>query len=172
MQRDLLIYLIEHAFESGEFHSLMNNLNAVDEAMWTQPLPNSLRTIGEIALHVGSSKIMYTHYAFEAGTLTWDSPEVEPWSPDKPPMRETVAWLRDAHRRLMAHVRSLSDDDLSEPRMANWGEEKETRWLLSTVLQHDIYHAGEINRIRSVLSGEDRWQWQIAVGIERGGSAG
>lgn len=167
MQRDLLVYLMDHAFESGEFHSLIGNLGDVDEAMWTQSLPNSLRTIGEIASHVGSSKVMYTHYAFEEGTLTWESPEVEPWPPDSPPMRETVAWLRDTHHRLMRHVRALSDDDLLQPRMANWGEEKETRWLLSTVLQHDVYHAGEINRIRSVLSGEDRWQWQIAVGIER-----
>jgi hypothetical protein len=82
-------------------------------------------------------------------------------------MADTVAWLHDIHRRLMGHVRGLSDEDLGQPRLANWGEEKETRWLLSTVLQHDVYHAGEINRIRSVLSGEDRWQWQIAVGMTR-----
>jgi len=35
------------------------------------------------------------------------------------------------------------------------------------MLQHDVYHAGEINRMRSTLSGEDRWQWQIDVGITR-----
>lgn len=51
--------------------------------------------------------------------------------------------------------------------MANWGEQKKTRWLLSTVMQHDVYHAGEVNRMRSALAGEDRWQWQIALGIER-----
>jgi hypothetical protein len=130
-------------------------------------LPNSLRTVGEIALHVGSSKVMYTNYAFEDRTPIWESREVEPWPPDHPPMADTIAWLNDTHRRLMGHVRGLSDEDLMQPRMANWGEEKETRWLLSTVLQHDVYHAGEINRIRSVLSGEDRWQWQIATGVDR-----
>ncbi|HVM29763.1 MAG TPA: DinB family protein [Candidatus Limnocylindrales bacterium] len=171
MQRDLLVYLMDHAFESGEFHSLMGNLSEVDEAMWTQPLPNSLRTIGEIALHLGSSKVMYTHYAFEDGTLTWESPEVEPWPPGSPPMTETVEWLRNTHRHLMTYVRALSDEELLKPRSANWGEEKQTRWLLSTLLQHDVYHAGEINRMRSVLSGEDRWQWQIEVGIEREPSA-
>lgn len=82
-------------------------------------------------------------------------------------MPDVLDWLRQTHAALMVHVRSLSDDELRQTRMANWGEEKETRWLLSTLLQHDVYHAGEINRMRSVLAGEDRWQWQIDLGIER-----
>ena len=82
-ERQLLVYLMDHAFETGEFHSLMGNLATVDEALWTRRLPESLRTIGEIAL------------------------------------------------------------------------------------QHHVYHAGEVNRMRSVLAGEDRWQWQIDLGIDR-----
>jgi len=163
-----VVYLLNHAFETGEFHGLMGNLRSVDVAMWTQPLPHSVRTIAEIALHVGSSKVMYTDYAFGSRSLTWESAEVEPWSPEEAPMSETIAWLREVHDSLIRHVRSLDDADLARPRMANWGEEKETRWLLSTLLQHDVYHAGEINRMRSILSGEDRWQWQIEVGIDRG----
>jgi hypothetical protein len=166
-QRDLLAYLMDQAFEANEFHSLMGNLGSVDSALWTRRLPNSLRTIGEIAVHVGSSKVMYTDYAFGSRSLSFGTPEVEPWSAEDPPMEATLAWLRSTHESLMAHVRSLSDKDLEKPRMANWGEEKETRWLLSTVLEHDVYRAGEINRMRSVLSGEDRWQWQIAIGMER-----
>lgn len=166
-QRDLLAYLMDQAFDGNEFHSLMGNLATVDASMWTRRLPNSLRTIGEIAMHVGSSKVMYTDHAFGSRSLTFDSPEVEPWPAEDAPMDEALAWLRSTHAALMAHVRSLSDDDLATPRMANWGEEKETRWLLSTVLEHDVYHAGEINRMRSLLSGEDRWQWQIAMGIDR-----
>ena len=61
---------------------------------------------------------------------------------------------------------ALSDDDLAQPRYANWGELRETRWLLSTLLQHDVYHAGEINHIRALLAGEDRWNWQIFEGID------
>jgi hypothetical protein len=77
-------------------------------------------------------------------------------------MQETIAWLREVHERLMAHVRAPTDAD-----MLACGWRTGTRWLLSTLLQHDVYHAGEINRMRSVLSGEDRWQWQIELGIER-----
>jgi hypothetical protein len=28
------------------------------------------------------------------------------------------------------------------------------------MLQHDLYHAGEINHLRSQLMGDDRWHWQ------------
>ena len=77
-----------------------------------------------------------------------------------------LPWLEEAHARLMVHVRSLTDADLGQPRHTHWGELKETRWLLSAVLQHDVYHAGEINRMRGLLSGEDRWQWQIDTGVD------
>ena len=55
--------------------------------------------------------------------------------------------------------RQLSEGDLADPRPANCGELKPTRWLISTILQHDTYHAGEINHIRSLLAGQDRWRW-------------
>jgi hypothetical protein len=29
--------------------------------------------------------------------------------------------------------------------MTNWGEWKETRRIITTMIQHDRYHAGEIN---------------------------
>ena len=39
------------------------------------------------------------------------------------------------------------------------------RFVWLQVIQHDTYHAGEINRMRSLLDGEDRWMWQIHAGI-------
>ena len=35
----------------------------------------------------------------------------------------------------------------------------ETRWLISTIAQHDVYHAGEVNHIRSILASNDGWRW-------------
>ena len=164
---DSIAYLLDQAFDRSEFHSLVRNLSEVDEEMWHARLPESVRTIGEIALHVGSCKVMYRDHAFGTAALAWESPEVEPWPARDAPMAEVVPWLRETHAALMSDVRHLSDDDLLQPRRANWGEMRETRWLLTTVAEHDTYHAGEINRMRTILSGEDRWQWQIELGIER-----
>jgi hypothetical protein len=42
---------------------------------------------------------------------------------------------------------------------ANLGELRPTRWLISTILRHDTYHAGEINHIRGLLVEDGRWRW-------------
>ena len=72
---------------------------------------------------------------------------------------ETIPWLTETHETLVDHVRALRDEDLSRPRPANWGEQRETRWLISTLLEHDTYRAGEINHIRAVLLSDDSWKW-------------
>jgi uncharacterized damage-inducible protein DinB len=164
----LLRYLMDEAFgrsgESGESQSLMGNLGTVDEAMWRAGVGRSVRTIESIALHVGSCKVMYRDHAFGSRALTWESPQVQPWPEGRAPLDGTRAWLVESHARLMDAVSTLTDEDLAVERYANWGELRPTRWLCSVLLQHDVYHAGEINRMRSLLAGEDRWAWQIYDG--------
>ena len=160
-----LVYLLDEAFagkgieETNESQSLLMNLSAVTEALWRAPPPGGTRTIESIALHVGSCKVMYDEYAFGEGNLQWDDPTVQPWPEGAAPMEETIEWLRRVHAALTAHVASLDDAALRELRPANWGEMREARWLISMLIQHDTYHAGEINHIRSLLSSDDRWKW-------------
>jgi uncharacterized damage-inducible protein DinB len=169
---ELLAYLMDDAFDgrgieqSNESQSLMTNLATVTADQWRARPEGVRRTAEIIAVHVGACKVMYVDHAFGAGTLTWESPEVAPWPVGEAPMAEVVAWLRETHAALMGHVRSLTDEELLRRRRANWGEQRETRWLLSALLQHDVYHAGEINHLRSVLDGDDRWRWQQQLGIE------
>jgi uncharacterized damage-inducible protein DinB len=160
-----LLYLMREAFEgagieeTGESQALLTNLATVPEARWRATPPGSDRSIESIVLHLGSCKVMYDDYAFGGGTLFWDQPAVQPWQEGEAPMDEAIAWLRDAHARLVEHVTALADDDLDRPRRANWGEERPTRWLIAAMITHDAYHAGEINHLRSLMSGDDRWMF-------------
>jgi uncharacterized damage-inducible protein DinB len=162
---DELVYLLDEAFrgkgieETNESQSLLANLTTVDEASWRAAPPGGTRTIESIVLHVGSCKIMYDEYAFGGARLRWDDPDLLPWQKDEAPRADAIAWLTEAHENLVAHVDVLNDDDLSRPRLANWGEQRETRWLISTLLEHDTYHAGEINHIRALLLSDDGWRW-------------
>ncbi|HTG42662.1 MAG TPA: DUF664 domain-containing protein, partial [Methylomirabilota bacterium] len=62
---------------------------------------------------------------------------------------------------LVGHVAALADDsELDVLRLTNWGEQRPTRWIIATMITHDAYHAGEINHIRSLLDGDDRWRFQ------------
>jgi uncharacterized damage-inducible protein DinB len=162
---DEILYLINESFsgtgieETNESQSIMVNLASVDDSMWRTAPASGSRTIESITLHVGSCKVIYDDYAFGPGLLTWEDTEVQPWAAGEAPMEDALTWLTAAHERFVDHVRQLTDDDLAAPRMANWGEERETRWLISTLAQHDTYHSGEINHIRSLLASDDKWKW-------------
>jgi hypothetical protein len=158
-------YLLDEAFrgkgieESNETQSLLGNLATVDGDAWRAVPPTGTRTIESVVLHVGGCKVMYDEYAFGEQPLTWDDPMLIPWAEGEAPRADAIRWLSDAHERLMRHVRVLRDEELARPRRTNWGEDRETRWLLSTLLQHDAYHAGEINHLRALVTSDDGWKW-------------
>jgi uncharacterized damage-inducible protein DinB len=162
---DEVVYILQEAFsgagieESNEGQSLLQNLRSVEESMWRALPAGGVRTIESIALHVGSCKVMYDEYAFGPGKLFWGDLDVQPWARGEAPFEETIAWLEDAHGRFVEHVRALRDEDLATLRSTNWGELRETRWLISTIAQHDLYHAGEVNHLRSILAANDAWRW-------------
>jgi uncharacterized damage-inducible protein DinB len=169
---EALLYLLEEAFRgrgieaSNESQALLPNLATVPDDAWRAMPDGAGRSIEAIAVHVGACKIMYDDYAFAGGTLRFATPEVEPWPPGAAPPDEVIPWLEAAHERLTQHVRALDDDaELARPRRANWDEERETRWLIGAMITHDAYHAGEINHLRSLLGGDDRWRYvQLGFG--------
>jgi hypothetical protein len=160
-----LVYILENAFaakgieETGESQSILGNLATVPRDLWRAVPPGGQRTIASIVLHVGACLVMYDEYAFGEGRMTWDDPDLIPWSRDEAPMDEAIEWMSAAHGRFVDHVSGLTEDDLGEARAANWGEAVPTRWLISAIATHSAYHAGEINHIRSLLQGEDGWMW-------------
>jgi uncharacterized damage-inducible protein DinB len=162
-----MLYLLDEAFEgrgieeSNESQALLTNLATVTDAEWTALPPGATRSIESMVRHVAGCKIMYADYAFGPGTKQWGSPEVEGfWEPGAAPMAEALDWLREAHRSFRTQVADLSDPELDEARMTNWGELRPTRWIIAALIGHDFYHAGEINHLRSLLGTDDRWRWQ------------
>ena len=53
--------------------------------------------------------------------------------------------LRRGQDRLRSHVCDLRASDLLVERPSNWGDRYPTRWLIKTLIEHDLYHAGQIN---------------------------
>ena len=162
-----LVYLLDEAFrgrgieESNESQALLPNLATVPEDAWRALPAGAARSIEAIAVHVGACKVMYADYAFGAGTLRFGTPAVEPWQAGTAPMAEVLPWLERAHEALLGHVAGLVDDaELERPRRTNWGEDRPTRWIVAAMVTHDAYHAGEINHLRSLLDGDDRWRFQ------------
>jgi uncharacterized damage-inducible protein DinB len=156
---DTLAWLLDEAFE-GSDHSLIENLRDVGDAEWSTPPPGGERSIASIIEHVGWAKWMYENYAFGDASLHGDEPPMVTADQRPRPRGELMEWLREGHRRLDASVRALDDDgELERLRLTNWGERQPTRWIVRVLIAHDLYHAGEINHLRALLQGDDRWPY-------------
>jgi hypothetical protein len=162
MTRDAIesyLYLMDAGFDGPDWHSLLSNLNTATSEDWEWVPPGGARSIRAIIRHVGRGKVMAFDQAFGGATLTWDDTRVDrdEATVDLP---TAVAWLRGCQERLRGGVAALADDaELLQPRRTNWGELRETRWVIAvTMIQHDLYHAGEINHLRSLHQGNDQWE--------------
>lgn len=147
-----LLYQMDEAFRDNPFHSLMNNLKNVQDSDWEWLAPDGVRSILHIIEHVGGNKYIYESQAFGDRSLTWE----RPFLPKSSSPADMIEWLREGHEKLRASVAALADDeDLKQNRMAPWGEEANTRWIVNNMVQHDLYHAGEINYIRALHQKND-----------------
>ena len=154
---ELLLDLLDRAF-TGVEHSLLNNLATVEADSWARVPDGGKRSIQEITLHVGLFKYMYGNHGFRDGDLDYSDDPATP-----PPERlatkdDAVEWLREAHSYLTGCIRELDDDlELETPRKAHWGGLVPTFAIIVTMVEHDLYHAGEINRTRALLQDDDDW---------------
>jgi len=157
---DQYLYLLDEAFEGGRWHSLLGNLDDTSAADWEWIPPAGSRSVRAIAQHVGECKRMYENHAFGDGKLSWND-----FSPDLTGTRtRAIQFLRESQERLRTSIAALGEDsELLKPRKTNWGEMKETRWIIAQLIEHDHYHAGEINHIRSLRTGDDRWAHERSV---------
>ena len=153
-----LLFLLDESFDANPAHSLLANLSNVDGRTWSVVPPGGGRTIRDIIGHAGIAIRLYGNHLF--GDASLDYAAVHRTSPGRanpatmPAVRD---WLIAGHRDFRAGVAALGDDDLTRISRAHWGREAETRWLIAAVIEHNLYHAGEINHLRALLAGDDRW---------------
>lgn len=155
------LYLLDDAFAGPDWHSLLSNLNTVTPEDWEWVPPGGARSIRDIVRHMGYSKLIAHDQMFGAATLTWDDPRLEEEAATATvDIPSAIAWLRIGHERLHDGIAALANDaELQRPRRTNWGELRETRWVIVvTIIQHDLYHAGEINHLRALRQGNDAWE--------------
>jgi uncharacterized damage-inducible protein DinB len=158
---DTLAWLTEDAFDGDPDHSLLTNIRDLQEADWTALPLGGGRSIADVPEHVGWSKWMYENYAFRSASMRGDQPPLVPAEGMRSrPHKELLEWLTEGHQRWLASVRALEDDaELERERPTNWGDRLPTRVLIRIMIAHDFYHAGEINHIRALLHGTDRWPY-------------
>ena len=161
-----LVRLLDHVLEETQaefgydhWHSITWNLANVRDRDWTRTLTPDGRTIRELVVHVGKTYLLHHDSAFGDGTRSRSDETIDGRGPGTTPV-ETIVWFRAAHATFRDSVAELTDDQLAEPRRVLWGDLLPTRRLVELMIQHTLYHTGEINLIRSVLQGNDDWHHQ------------
>lgn len=155
-----LVYLLDESFDHNEEHSLVANLRAVAPAQWWTPPPDGARSVAAIVGHCGWFYYVYDDYAFGRASLRDPNHLLSPAAlrePGEGHIDSLLEWLAAGFTRFRASVAALDDGDLLRPRPVHWGAAAETRWIIAQVCEHGLYHAGEINHIRALMSRDDRW---------------
>lgn len=150
-----LACLSNNAFDGQMLFSLLANLKNLRDEDWETIPTGGERSIADIVDHVGWAKWMYHDHAFGPGTISPDEPFI---TGRKRPPAEVIDWLQEGHRRWIASISALTDDQLDGERPLAWGETMPLRTIIQIVIAHDTYHAGEINHLRALLQGNDHWE--------------
>jgi hypothetical protein len=146
--------MFDHAFDGPRWHSLIGNLKPVTPDDWLWVPPGGRRSIRDIVDHIGGGKRIYQIHAFGEANVHWDDPSLQ-GGDALTTIPTAIEWLREGHERLRQSIAALDDDELLRPRPNFRGALKETRWLIATTIEHDLYHAGEINHIRCLHQQDD-----------------
>jgi hypothetical protein len=156
-----VVFMMDSAFEGDparpdqSWHAVLVNLKSLHPEDWDWVPPGGKRTVRRLVLGLASCKYVCDSKAFGDGSVDWSNPGSFP-TVDIPNNDDVVRWLSESHRRLRDSVAGLTEDaQLLELRPSYWGEDREIRWQINTMIQHDLYHAGEINHIRALHQEND-----------------
>ena len=155
---DEWIHLFNSAFD-GRLQSVLRNLSSVAESEWAVAPTGGKRSIQDIVAHIGMFKYMYAGAAMRNRGYDYGDAPVTPDQSRLETKAAAIEWLSEAHHCQVSTFSSLEDDsELDKERLTHWGQLLPTREIMSIVLEHDTYHAGEINHIRALLQGNDEWE--------------
>jgi uncharacterized damage-inducible protein DinB len=139
------------AFEGEAWHGpavleLLEDVTAEEAA--ARPAPGA-HSIWEVALHIGAWDAIVVRRM--AGETLVEVPEAEDWPQPGP---SAASWdatrqaLREGNRRLRQAIAALDGARLDAPVP---GKDYDHRFLLHGVVQHDLYHAGQIALLKRSL---------------------
>ena len=147
--------LLNRSFDGQNTQSLLANLNQVQTEDWEWLPHGGERSIRAIFQHAAIAKHIYADFLFSEDTRTWAQVEAECHARSGADTAALVDWAREGHARFMAGIASLRDADLPEM-TTKWHGARDTKAeVIAVMIQHDCYHAGEINHLRAVHQQRD-----------------
>jgi uncharacterized damage-inducible protein DinB len=160
---ELTIQSLDHAYEV--FKDNLRGLT-LEEALFV-PQGGYRSVLGTLKHAAGWSHV-YCSYAFDSRPKHWNQID---WphglrdtiSKTEHYLRDVILLFDEAHRKWMANLSSLNDDQLDERRPLHWGQQAPLHEIVLLIATHHIYHAGELNQLLSIHRGE---AWEETEEVE------
>lgn len=150
---------LEAAYRTSRWHSLKRALDGIkpDEALWQPPhyrgFAWSKGSIVEIVFHVAGDTLYQLDYAFGEGQLTWET-LTERFRRDGGDLKAAQKLLDESCALVQEHLKKLTDAELARTYTAPDGKTRKTVGeLFQMLLEHFLYHAGQIVYIRCLWAG-------------------
>ena len=126
-------------------------LKEINEDIASQK-PNGQHSILELLYHMINWRL-FTINRLEKSSATVKSFEENDWQvldhQDKSLWQKGIEQLNDTQQRLLNLINTMKDEDLQSPVHER---DYENRTLIIGIIQHDIYHLGQIAYIKKMLS--------------------
>ena len=126
-------------------------LKEINEDIASQK-PNGQHSILELLYHMINWRL-FTINRLEKSSATVKSFEENDWQvldhQDKSLWQKGIEQLNDTQERLLNLINTMKDEDLQSPVHER---DYENRTLINGIIQHDIYHLGQIAYIKKMLS--------------------
>lgn len=107
-------------------------------------------SVANIVYHVSGDKLVQLSAAFGGGEITWDNLTLTKGSAD-----EMLRQLEECNHAVEERLKRQTDESLKAI-VASWGGKKMTAEnLFLMLIEHDLYHAGQVRYIRNLLEKED-----------------
>ena len=126
-------------------------LKEINEDIASQK-PNGQNSMLELLYHMINWRL-FTINRLEKSSATVKSFEENDWQvldhQDKSLWQKGIEQLNDTQQRLLNLINTMKDEDLQSPVHER---DYENRTLINGIIQHDIYHLGQIAYIKKMLS--------------------
>ena len=156
--------LLDESFAGDGAHSLLGNIRDLRGDDWEWRPRGGERTVREIFEHAAIAKHLNAEHLFGAAERVYaDVHNASPLRARPGDTEALLAWAREGHAAFVAGMAALRDADLDAPTRRWHGAMHTNAFAIGATIQHDCYHAGEINHLRALRLGDDAW----SPGLER-----
>lgn len=138
----------------------------LEEALFV-PQGGYRSVIGTLKHAAGWSHVYYS-YAFEEEPRHWAETSWPFGLRDQINKSEAylvalIQWFIDGHENWMAALKQVEEEEIDELHKLHWGDEAPLHKIVTTIAQHHVYHAGELNQVLSICRGE---AWEEGEQVE------